>query len=90
MKQTTWCWCPACGHDLVSNPGVHCTDDPDGTVRYQCTCGHVTVWDFDLPVPVLLSGGRDVPAPHCPGPHGPISRPWWQGFANLWRWGSWT
>ncbi len=53
MKQTTFCYCPNCRHELVSDPDAFIYDLD--CVRYQCPkCGTHSTWDFDAPVPILL------------------------------------
>lgn len=46
-------YCPYCRQDLVSGDST-CSDCPDGLVSYTCSeCNVRSLWDFDLPVPVL-------------------------------------
>lgn len=53
--QHTFCYCPGCHQDLVARAGVDGTMVMDtDLVRYQCSCGTNSTWDFDLPVPHLL------------------------------------
>jgi hypothetical protein len=53
--QHTFCYCPGCHENLVSRVDVDGTTVTDtDLVRYQCSCGVDSVWNFDLPVPILL------------------------------------
>lgn len=54
--QTTWCFCPSCGTDLVSSGAVF---RDSGCVHYHCTCGTHSQWCFEIPTPSLLSYHRD-------------------------------
>lgn len=58
LKQQTNCWCPKCRNELVSDNRTVCKDPAsDGLVEYACgQCSHVSGWDFDAPVPLLLHG----------------------------------
>ena len=33
---------------------VECWEDELGLIHYRCSCGHLSRWDFDAPVPILL------------------------------------
>lgn len=52
-KQTTFCYCPICRHDLCGSESF-ISDNKQG-VTYKCTtCGAKSLWDFDTyQVPVL-------------------------------------
>jgi predicted RNA-binding Zn-ribbon protein involved in translation (DUF1610 family) len=53
-KQTTFCWCPDCRFELCAG-GTFLSDDEHG-VKYKCAeCGRISIWDFDMPVPVRVS-----------------------------------
>lgn len=52
-EQTTWCFCPGCKKDLCTGNNVIMTDTD--LVRYFCgDCNIVSVWNFDMPVPMLI------------------------------------
>jgi len=53
-------WCPDCRLDLTRESGVECWEDERGFVNYQCVCGQRSCWDFDLPVPILISIGTSL------------------------------
>jgi hypothetical protein len=53
-KQRTWCYCPGCKRDLVSNLDIDYYSDTD-LVRYLCDCGTASAWNFDVPTPVLVA-----------------------------------
>jgi hypothetical protein len=51
----TSCWCQSCGADLCVH-AVECVDpDAAGLVWYRCKCGAESQWDFDMPVPILMT-----------------------------------
>ena len=53
VKQTTFCYCPTCRHELCSDPDAFVYDKE--WVRYKCPkCGTYSDWHFDAPVPLLL------------------------------------
>lgn len=53
------CYCPACDADLVMQPDALIEDED--FVWYECqSCGTVSQWDFDYPVPVFIAGGVTV------------------------------
>jgi hypothetical protein len=49
-SQTTFCYCPNCGLDLCGQKNIIMTDTD--LVRYICSCGVLSVWNFDAPVPL--------------------------------------
>lgn len=54
-KQETYCYCPVCKKDMVSQQKAFLGHDLDGLVVYQCECGEVSRWMFDAPCPLLIS-----------------------------------
>jgi len=49
------CYCPAC-RDIL-NDQAECRHElhmQRKLVRYVCSCGHISHWDFDHPVPLLV------------------------------------
>jgi len=49
------CYCPEC-HDAL-NDQADCEDADN--VKYECNCGEVSEWDFDIaPVPILMSKNK--------------------------------
>lgn len=52
-KQTTYCYCPDCQNELISQANS-CIEDDGKVVTYRCGCGFTSRWLFDAPVPVLL------------------------------------
>ena len=59
-QQYTWCYCPSCKQDLVSQDDAFLGHDMDGLVVFQCTCREVSRWLFDTPVPMLVSDHETV------------------------------
>jgi DNA-directed RNA polymerase subunit RPC12/RpoP len=58
-KQTTWVHCPNCRFELVKG-GEFWGHTIDGWVEYKCAnCGRFSDWDFDAPVPLLVSALHD-------------------------------
>ena len=54
-EQTTFVYCPNCRFELTAG-GTMLSDDAKG-VAYCCkSCEHLSLWDFDAPVPLLISG----------------------------------
>jgi transcription elongation factor Elf1 len=54
--QRTFCWCPGCNYELVSGGHLDESHRDDGLVAYECArCGCRSEWDFDVPLPVLMS-----------------------------------
>ena len=57
-NQTTWCWCPGCGRDLVSQPDA--LQGLEHPYDYVCACGTMSRWAFDRSLlPVLVTEDRD-------------------------------
>ncbi len=54
-KQTTFCYCPICDHELCGSEEVKCWHDTSGLVHFECKCGFHSQWDFDMPCPLLLT-----------------------------------
>ncbi|KKM27818.1 hypothetical protein LCGC14_1570930 [marine sediment metagenome] len=51
--QSTFCYCPICRHELVSDPDAFVYDKE--WVRYRCPqCKTYSDWHFDAPIPLLL------------------------------------
>ena len=51
-KQTTFCYCPNCGNELISSNSFV---KDEYYVCYKCSkCGKETKWIFDTPVPILI------------------------------------
>lgn len=58
-KQNTYCWCPGCRNDLVSQGPAFQGYDASGLVKYRCgECGNVSRWLFDAPCPLLIDDGK--------------------------------
>lgn len=52
-KRYSFIYCPKCDADLIENNSF--TEDTD-YVYYRCTnCGTESIWDFDVPCPILVS-----------------------------------
>ena len=51
-KQTTFCYCPKCNDELISNSSFVSDEE---LVTYKCSnCTHVSKWLFDAPIPILI------------------------------------
>ena len=52
------CRCPSC--DNILNDQAQASDLESGLVRYKCSCGVTSEWDFDFPAPIFLEIVEDI------------------------------
>lgn len=64
-KQKTFCWCPTYKNELCGDPATDCYEG-GSFMTYSCgKCHTESTWDFDAPIPLLLSW---IAAPKSDGP----------------------
>lgn len=56
-KQKTFCYCPRCKNELISSDSYIEDKSKNSFYTYfKCKkCGNTSIWDFNPPVPILVS-----------------------------------
>jgi hypothetical protein len=54
-KQRTFCYCPECRNELCGDEKTECYEGGSFVIYFCGKCHAESTWDFDAPVPLLLS-----------------------------------